>query len=136
MRLEQQYLQRGRRNHPPGRPPRECRLVEGRVRAFLRFCEGRGIDRIGRIGQPEVAAYLDRLARQGKAPSTVYRVRLALREFAESRRLPVRLARDHRPPRRLIARARVREIIEAADCLTPEQRVRLLAALEEAGDVR
>jgi len=110
--------------------------VEGRVRAFLRFCEGRGIDRIGRIGQPEVAAYLDRLARQGKAPSTVYRVRLALREFAEAHRLPVHLARDHRPARRMITRARVREIIEAAGYLTPEQRVRLLAALEEAGDVR
>jgi len=136
MRLEEQYLQRGRRNHPPGRPPRECRLVEGRVRAFLRFCESRGIDRIGRIGQPEVAAYLDRLARHGKAPSTVYRVRLALREFAEARRLPVRLARDHRPPRRLIALARVREIIETAGFLTPEQRVRLIAVLEEAGDVR
>jgi site-specific recombinase XerD len=131
MRLEEQYLQWAQRNHPPGRPPRECRLVEGRIRSFLRFCEGRGIDRIRRIGQPEVAAYLDRLARQGKAPSTVYRVRLALREFAESRRLPVHLARDHRPARRLIARARVREIIEAAIYLSPEQRTRLLADLEE-----
>lgn len=91
MKLIEQYLSAGKRNHDHDRPPGEIRLRKARVLKFLTHCEVCGVRSLEGIQHEHYASFIQELFRSGRSTWTIYRYQMALQEFCRRRRLRFRV---------------------------------------------
>jgi hypothetical protein len=130
MTLRQKYEDRGRRNHPHGRPEHERKRVDARVCEFLDYAEAQGVRRLSQIEQKHYAAFLHELEMRGVSEWTRYKYQLAIKKLARRHAVGifVRPALRKETSNRL---DRITEVLSACSSLNDEQRAWLTERLNE-----
>jgi len=130
MRLTEQYLSAGKRNHDHNRRSGEVRLRKARVLKFLAHCEALGVRSLPGIQREHYMSYIQELIRSGRSAWTIYRHQAALQEFCRRRRLRFRV----NPSRGKRRDKRIRKIEQALDRipdLKPDDRQKVIEALRD-----